>query len=141
MIRPSRREFCSIAAALGTSALIAPNKLLAQPAALQISLVIDPAIRLAEVPADFMGLSYESGQLTYPDFFSPQNSALIQMFRTLSPAGVLRLGGNLSEFTPGLKRNRQLRQKPADWLDPIPVIASHILLSSRHARSAICKVF
>ncbi|MFZ0339914.1 MAG: glycosyl hydrolase family 79 C-terminal domain-containing protein [Terracidiphilus sp.] len=99
MIRPSRREFCSIAAALGTSALIAPNKLLAQPAALQISLVIDPAIRLAEVPADFMGLSYESGQLTYPDFFSPQNSALIEMFRTLSPAGVLRLGGNLSEFT------------------------------------------
>ena len=46
-----------------------------------------------------MGLSYESGQLAYPDFFSPQNTALIQMFRTLSPSGVLRLGGNLSEFT------------------------------------------
>ncbi len=88
-----------MAAALGASALNAPNRLLAQTAVLQISLAIDPATRLANVPADFMGLSYESGQLAYPDFFSPQNAALIQMFRTLSPAGVLRLGGNLSEFT------------------------------------------
>jgi hypothetical protein len=98
MIRPSRREFCSMAAALGASALSAPNRLLAQTAVLQISLAIDPATHLAKVPSDFMGLSYESGQLAYPDFFSPQNKALIEMFRTLSPAGVLRLGGNLSEF-------------------------------------------
>ena len=88
-----------MAAALGASALKAPNRLLAQTAVLQISLAIDPATRLANIPADFMGLSYESGQLAYPDFFSPQNLALIQMFRMLSPAGVLRLGGNLSEFT------------------------------------------
>src|ERR1019366_9036690 len=54
---------------------------------------------LAKVPEDFMGLSYESGQLVYPDFFSVQNTALIEIFRRLSPAGVLRLGGNLSEFT------------------------------------------
>ena len=88
-----------MAAALGASALNAPNGLLAQTADLQVSLAIDPATRLANVPADFMGLSYESGQLAYPDFFSPQNLALIQMFHTLSPEGVLRLGGNLSEFT------------------------------------------
>jgi hypothetical protein len=86
-------------AALGASALYAPNRLLAQTAVLQISLAIDPATRLAHLPADFMGLSYESGQLTYPDFFSAENLALIELFRTLSPAGVLRLGGNLSEFT------------------------------------------
>ena len=86
-------------AALGASALNAPNKLLAQTAVLQVSLAIDPATHLAQIPADFMGLSYESGQLAYPDFFSPQNLALIEIFRTLSPAGVLRLGGNLSEFT------------------------------------------
>ena len=99
MIRLSRREFCSITAALGATALNAPHRLIAQTAALQVSLAIDPATSLAKVPADFMGLSYESGQLAYPDFFSPQNTALIEMFRTLSPAGVLRLGGNLSEFT------------------------------------------
>jgi hypothetical protein len=88
-----------MAAALGATALNAPHRLLAQTAALQISLTIDPAIDLAKVPEDFMGLSYESGQLAYPDYFSPQNLALIELFRTLSPTGVLRLGGNLSEFT------------------------------------------
>ena len=95
----SRREFCSITAAVGAAALSAPHRLMAQQAALQVSLAIGPATSLVKVPLDFMGLSYESGQLAYPDFFSPQNTALIQIFRRLSPGGVLRLGGNLSEFT------------------------------------------
>jgi hypothetical protein len=86
-------------AALAASTLNAPTRLLAQTAVLQVSLAIDSATSLAQVPVDFMGLSYESGQLAYPDFFSPRNLSLIEMFRTLSPAGVLRLGGNLSEFT------------------------------------------
>jgi hypothetical protein len=95
----SRREFCAMSAALGAAALSAPRGLMAQPAAVEVSLAIDAATSLAKVPEDFMGLSYESGQLAYPDFFSAQNTALIAIFRTLSPAGVLRLGGNLSEFT------------------------------------------
>jgi hypothetical protein len=95
----SRREFCSMSAALGAIALSGPRKLMAQPSALEVELTIDSATNLAKVPLDYMGLSYESGQLAYPDFFSPRNTALIQMFRTLNPAGVLRLGGNLSEFT------------------------------------------
>jgi hypothetical protein len=95
----SRREFCSITAALGATALSARHSLMAQPAALQASLSIDPSMSLAKVPVDFMGLSYESGQLVYTDFFSVQNTALIEIFKRLSPAGVLRLGGNLSEFT------------------------------------------
>jgi hypothetical protein len=99
MKQPSRREFCSMAAALGATALSAGHRLMAQQTALQVSLTFDPTTHLATVPADFMGLSYESGQLAYPDFFSAQNEALIEIFRTLSPAGVLRLGGNLSEFT------------------------------------------
>jgi hypothetical protein len=95
----SRREFCSTTAALGATALSAPHSLMAQPAALQVSLAIDPSTSLAKAPVDFMGLSYESGQLAYPDYFSAQNTALVEIFRRLSPAGVLRLGGNLSEFT------------------------------------------
>jgi hypothetical protein len=95
----SRREFCSMSAALGAIAFSIPGKLMAQPSVLEVELNIDSAANLAKVPPDYMGLSYESGQLAYPDFFSPRNTALIQMFRTLSPSGVLRLGGNLSEFT------------------------------------------
>jgi hypothetical protein len=95
----SRREFCSMSAALGAIALSVPRNLMAQPSTLEVELNIDSATNIGKVPLDYMGLSYESGQLAYPDFFSPRNTALIQMFRTLSPSGVLRLGGNLSEFT------------------------------------------
>jgi hypothetical protein len=95
----SRREFGSLAAMAGLGTLAASHKLQEQTAVVQATLTIDHEARLASVPTDFMGLSYESGQLAYPDFFSPQNAALIQMFKTLSPSGVLRLGGNLSEFT------------------------------------------
>src|ERR1017187_10307804 len=95
----SRRAFCSITAAVGATALSARHNLIAQSVALPVSLSVDPSTSLAKVPEDFMGLSYESGQLVYPDFFSVQNTALIEIFKRLSPAGVLRLGGNLSEFT------------------------------------------
>src|SRR5215475_1899298 len=58
------------------------------------------------MPIDFVGLSYEVQQLADPSFFSAHNSGLIREFKALSSTGVLRLGGNTSEFaywkpTPG----------------------------------------
>jgi hypothetical protein len=50
------------------------------------------------MPIDFVGLSYEVEQLADPSFFSAQNSGLIREFKALSRTGVLRLGGNTSEF-------------------------------------------
>src|SRR5215468_5877165 len=50
------------------------------------------------MPIDFVGLSYEVQQLTDPSFFSAHNSGLIREFKALSSTGVLRLGGNTSEF-------------------------------------------
>ena len=65
------------------------------------------------VPADFIGLSYETGQLYNPNFFSPHNRPLIDAFRQLNPHGVLRLGGHLSNITPwqgvGLDDPKQIR--------------------------------
>ena len=51
------------------------------------------------VPEDFFGFSYESAQLANPDFFSPSNRALIQLFREVAPRGNLRIGGGSSSFT------------------------------------------
>jgi hypothetical protein len=58
------------------------------------------------MPDDFVGLSYEVQQLADPSFFAAGNTALISQFKALAPQGVLRLGGNTSEFawwkaTPG----------------------------------------
>ena len=50
------------------------------------------------MPIDFVGLSYEVQQIADPTFFSAQNSGLIREFKALSSTGVLRLGGNTSEF-------------------------------------------
>jgi hypothetical protein len=50
------------------------------------------------MPIDFVGLSYEVQQLVDVSFFSAQNSGLIREFKALSSTGVLRLGGNTSEF-------------------------------------------
>jgi len=50
------------------------------------------------MPIDFVGLSYEVQQLADPGFFSAQNGGLIREFKALSSTGVLRLGGNTSEF-------------------------------------------
>lgn len=50
------------------------------------------------MPADFLGLSYEVQQLVDPRFFSAANTGLIREFKHLSEHGVLRLGGNTSEF-------------------------------------------
>ena len=50
------------------------------------------------MPVDFVGLSYEVQQLVDPTFFSARNSGLVREFKALSSTGVLRLGGNTSEF-------------------------------------------
>ena len=54
---------------------------------------------LGAVPVDFTGLSYEAAQLYNPAYFSEANTSLVQAFREMSPHGVLRLGGNLSDVT------------------------------------------
>jgi hypothetical protein len=94
----TRREFCQLSAALGATALATPKIFSEQPA-LRLTLAVNPAKKISTLPRDYMGLSYESGQLAYPDYFSAGNTQLIALFRALSPSGVLRLGGNLSEFT------------------------------------------
>jgi Glycosyl hydrolase family 79 C-terminal beta domain len=50
------------------------------------------------VPLTYNGLSYELAQLTDPQFFSAANRELVTHFRLLSPHGILRTGGNTSEF-------------------------------------------
>jgi len=50
------------------------------------------------IPHSYTGLSYELAQLTEPEFFSAANRDLVAHFRRLNEHGVLRIGGNSSEF-------------------------------------------
>ena len=64
----------------------------------RVALRIPAEVTGPRVPSDFVGLSYEVQQLANPSFFSGQNGGLIRAFKALSSTGVLRLGGNTSEF-------------------------------------------
>ena len=81
-----RRSFISMA--LATAAM--------RPASAATAAVTVGNTPLAIMPRDFSGLSYENTQLYNPNYFSAKNTALVQAFKGLSGAGVLRLGGNLS---------------------------------------------
>ena len=87
----NRRRFLatSVAAAASLRALAQTAK----PATLKF----DPSRPGPTVPQNFIGLSYETQQLTDPTFFSPQNTGLIEQLRALTPKGVLRIGGNTSD--------------------------------------------
>jgi len=65
----------------------------------QLIFSVNPQQKLATVPLNFTGLSYESAQLGHPAFFSKENESLIGLFRRLGTQGVLRIGGNTGEYT------------------------------------------
>ncbi len=90
----SRREFVT-SAAFSAAAV----RLCAQgQQEIQVALDLSTEANGPHMPADFVGLSYEVQQLTDPGFFSAKNTGLIRAFKALAPHGVLRLGGNTSEF-------------------------------------------
>jgi len=90
----TRRRFLATAAAT-----MAAARLHAQgQSKVRVALAIPREATGPHMPLDFVGLSYEVQQLVDPTFFSADNSGLIRELKALSPTGVLRLGGNTSEF-------------------------------------------
>ena len=92
-----RRRFLLSAAATGAVSLSRRGWAATSPAKAVFTIAGDKP--LAAVPQNFIGLSYESAQLEHPSFFSAENKDLIGFVRTLGESGVLRIGGNMSEFT------------------------------------------
>jgi hypothetical protein len=87
-----RRRFLALTAATATSLKFFAQT--PQPTTIQLH----PDHPGAHVPENFIGLSYETNQLTDPTFFSPENTGLIAQFLALAPHGVLRIGGNTSDI-------------------------------------------
>ena len=90
-----RRRFLTVAA-LATGAL-AGIPLLAQENVTIFHLTLGTAAA-GKVPGDYLGFSCETAQLADPAFFAADNAELVALFKTLAPEGILRLGGNSSEF-------------------------------------------
>jgi hypothetical protein len=109
----SRRHFLAAAAATA----VATGLRAQSPARVPVTLTLPPEATGPHMPQDFVGLSYEVQQLTDPTFFSPENTGLIREFKALSTHGVLRLGGNTSEFAywrPALSAPEPEHPKPRE---------------------------
>lgn len=89
-----RRQFLATSSLSAAWLLFCGRSLAQSPATLNI----ETDAPGSPISPDFIGLSYENMQLEDPSFFSPKNTGLIKQFRNISPRGVLRLGGNTSEF-------------------------------------------
>jgi hypothetical protein len=111
---------------IASAAAAATLKSFAQtPAPQPAKLALHPGQPGPVIPHNFVGLSYETQQLSEPSFFSPANTGLIAQFRALAPHGVLRLGGNTSDYgfwkptptstpPPRPKRELKLGDPPPD---------------------------
>ena len=93
--RMNRRRFLTVAA-LATGAL-AGVPVWAQESATKVRLSLGTAATSA-LPVDYVGFSCETSQLADPSFFAADNRELVSLFQALTPKGILRLGGNSSEF-------------------------------------------
>lgn len=91
----NRRTFLIRTSAAAT---VAACSGIAKAADAPAELHLSPIAGAAPLPLTYTGLSYELAQLSEPEFFSAANKGLIAHFKLLSPHGVLRIGGNSSEF-------------------------------------------
>ncbi len=93
-----RRRFLATSLAASCAALVSPSGVAALRSGGRLRLAIHPDRLGNPIAPDFTGLSYETSQLSDPSFFSPQNAPLAGFHRRLGAAGILRIGGNTSEF-------------------------------------------
>jgi hypothetical protein len=97
----NRRDFLAnsfFAAGLVASraAISASAKSVDQPA-IVVDVRTDHSI--GSVPLDFMGLGYEISSVARPGLLSGGDSIYVQMVRTLGARGVIRIGGNTSDYS------------------------------------------
>lgn len=94
----NRRDFIRLSAAASVIALHEPFTLAESNPTVDVRLMLRPDRLGNKIAEDFVGLSYESAQLGNPHFFSGENADLAGFMRRLAAQGVLRIGGNTSEY-------------------------------------------
>jgi len=85
---------------IGVTALLAGTRLQAGEAAvIPVKILVDPQTVVGKIAPDFIGLGYETSAVAQSNYFSAKNAGLIRLYRNLSPHGLIRIGGNISDHT------------------------------------------
>ncbi len=88
----------SAGALLGANACGVGRSAAGATPAVRARLSIDPARELNRIPLDYIGFSIETATLANAQIYDAGNRSLVSLFKRLTPDGVLRIGGNSSEF-------------------------------------------
>ena len=81
----------------GSAAFIASNLRAAGGRTVRIN--VDAERVLGSIPANFVGLGYEISSVARPGLLSAKNALYVQLVRTLGTEGVIRIGGNTSDYS------------------------------------------
>lgn len=96
--RMRRREFLRSAAFCACAAGARGWSEAAQPRqTIDVRILRDQ--RLGPIPADFMGLGYEISSVATPGLLSASNRIYVELVRQLGRRGVIRIGGNTSDYS------------------------------------------
>jgi hypothetical protein len=83
--------------------LLLPSGVLhaAQPEkkAITVRIDVEPDIVLSTIAEEFIGFGYETSAMARDEFFSAQNTHMVQLYRTLSKSGLVRIGGIIGDHT------------------------------------------
>jgi len=91
-----RRDFIKGAALIaGTAAASLGNAL---PEGVRARLTLDTSRTITTIPSDFVGLGYEISSVARAGLLSAKNSIYVRLCRTLGSNGVIRVGGNTSDY-------------------------------------------
>src|ERR1700733_15316546 len=94
----NRRRFLGLSAAACAATFSLTRAFAENDSSVKLRLTLRPDRLGNKIGSDFSGLSYESAQLGNPNFFSGENAGLIGLVKRLGPSGVMRIGGNTSEY-------------------------------------------
>ena len=65
----------------------------------EVKIQVHPESTIVSIPDDFIGFGYETSAVAHVGLLSPHDSKLIQLYRNLTPHGLVRIGGIISDHT------------------------------------------
>lgn len=80
----------------GSAAIVFPDPL---HAAGTVTISVDGSRTVGAIAPDYMGLGYEISSVAIPGLLSAKNAPYVQLVKALGPRGVIRIGGNTSDFS------------------------------------------
>jgi hypothetical protein len=101
MFRMDRRKFLTTSLGAAAACTCSGRSALAESPGLPrpVAVDVDPSKTLGAIPENFIGLGYEISSVAQAGLLSPRNAAYIQFVKNLGARGVIRIGGNTSDYS------------------------------------------